>query len=85
MNLDKFDKYLSDKKEDDSVNEANFKKERALQKKISDVSEKAQDAFWKVVMKEFGMNDNQEIDPYILQDLCRVSTHAIKNWVTKRI
>lgn len=81
MDLDKFNKYLVEKKED--INEANFKKEREMQKKIKDVSEKAQDAFWKVVMKEFGMSDNQEIDPYVLQDFCGVSTRAIKNMVDK--
>lgn len=83
MNLDKIDQYLVEKEKKEQVNEANFKKEREIQKKIRNVAEMAQDAFWKIVMKEFNISDQQEIDPYVLQDLCRVSTEAIKNMVNK--
>jgi hypothetical protein len=85
MDLSKFDKYLSNKEEGEKVDEADLKYERSMQKKIATTCDKAQDAFWAVVVNEFKDAESKEIDPYTVQEFARACERVIMNWTSRNI
>lgn len=69
----------------DKINEATLKYERDMQKRIMRTSEKAQDAFWKIVKSEMKDAKGDNIDSYQVQDFDRICNQIIKHWVMMNI
>jgi len=67
-------------KEEEKVDES-FKTKKVPQSRIRKVMEKAQDAFWKVVAKEFKEVKYGDMDPMQVLQVEDAMTNAINLWL----